>query len=207
MTEPSHKLPFHSFDGSHSSGEPDHSFPSPSRSPAPIDLHFPDATSPDFSQPDLQITDFSTPTLDPYIDAPFGSDPWLPDLDDYQPPLELSIYPSVADGAHHLFASDPFPGELLAYEQPDRLLIQSGPLASEPLLPNSDIPEVSLPVTMTERPADLSPEALSQLHDNPAYRQIDDVAYLQLYLDQHGNNTARQRHFNLLRYGLHNEEL
>jgi hypothetical protein len=55
---------------------------------------------------------------------------------------------------------------------------------------------------MTERPGDLAPSALEQMHQSPAYQQFGTVPYNQVFMDQSGVNSTRRRHYDLLMHGL-----
>ena len=54
---------------------------------------------------------------------------------------------------------------------------------------------------MTERPGDLDPSALEQMHQSPAYQEFGTVPYNQVFMDQSGINSTQRRHYDLLMCG------
>jgi hypothetical protein len=59
---------------------------------------------------------------------------------------------------------------------------------------------------MQQRPGDLDFYALQQLSMSPAYQNLSDVPYEQVFLDQGGMNTSRRRHYDLLLSPYNTEE-
>jgi hypothetical protein len=91
---------------------------------------------------------------------------------------------------------------LLDYEVPSGATVSHDPLAPDPLVPDLQQPQMSLDVEMQERPSDLEPDALQQLHSQPLYQQLDGIPYDQVFMNQSGMNSRLRRHNDLLMGGL-----
>ncbi|MBV9228013.1 MAG: hypothetical protein JOZ18_01780 [Chloroflexi bacterium] len=166
--------------------------------PAPNIINPPDFGVPDFSQPDLKPYDLTGPGID--YSPEYAPDPMLPDLTDYSQPIGLDIQ------RNDLLAVDPPLSDLLRYDVPDGITISHDPLDADPLVPDLQNPQLTQDVHMSQRPGDLDPSALQQMHMQPTYQQLDNVPYNQVFMDQSGMNTARRRHYDLLMRGLDAQE-
>ncbi|HEX4207869.1 MAG TPA: hypothetical protein VHZ51_27455 [Ktedonobacteraceae bacterium] len=100
------------------------------------------------------------------------------------------------------FLPDPMLGDLLAYDRVAGLDLYNDPLAADPSFPELQQPAAPLDVQMQQRPGDMAADALTQMHQDLTYQQLDDVPYSQVFMDQHGTNDTRRRHFDLLMAGL-----
>ncbi len=175
--------------------------PSPSQlvRPAPNQINRPDFGEPDFSQPKLQPYDLTEPRIDYASGSEYATDPMLPDLTEYHHPYGLDI-------STDLFTPDPLVGGRLDYEQPNGVSISHDPRDPDPLLPDLRHPQLTLDVHMAERPGDLDPSALEQMHLSPIYQQLGTVPYNQVFMDQSGRNSTQRRHYDLLMRGLDSVE-
>lgn len=151
-------------------------------------LHFPDFTAPDFTQPALEWTDLAQPNF-------VLLDPTLSDL---QRARQLPLWPDTLDRLAGE-RPDPVSPDLLA---PDRPAALSYPAGEGHALPE---PENAPEVVMQQRPGELDPAALTMLPGSP-----DDAAlppglvYPQLYTND-DEMSRRKRHFALLELGLEHE--
>lgn len=179
--------------------------PSPSQlvRPAPGQINRPDFGEPDFSQPDLQPYDLTEPGIDYTPNAQYDTDPMLPDLSEYRHPYGLDIQNQTRED---LFAPDPLVGERFDYEQPDGVTVSRDPREPDPLFPDLHHPQLTPEVHTAERPGDLDPSALEQMHLNPAYQQLGTAPYNEVFMDQSGMNSTRRRHYDLLMRGLDSVE-
>lgn len=173
--------------------------------PASGNMHNPDFGQPDFSQPNLEPGNLIAPGITLDQRAEFAPDPMVPDLAAYRQPYSLDIHAFAGEQAE-LFRPDPQLGDLLAYEVPSGASVNRDPLASDPLLPDLQQPQLTQDVEMSSRPGDLDPGALEQMHLQPTYQQLDGVPYSQVFMNQAGMNTARRRHYDLLMSGLDSAE-
>jgi hypothetical protein len=164
-------------------------------------VHLPDSDRPDFTQPELKSADIATPAISFDQQAEFAADPMLPDLTAYHRPYGLDIHNLASDG-NALFQPDPLLADLLDYEAPSGATVYRDPLAPDPLMPDLQQPQMTPDVEMQERPGDLDPHALQQLHIQPLYRQLDGIPYNQVFMDQSGVNSTQRRHNDLLMGGL-----
>jgi hypothetical protein len=165
-------------------------------------VHQPDYGLPDLAQPPLKPYDLVTPGLSLSEDE-FASDPLLPDLAEYHHPYGLDIRTAIpAD----LFAPDPLGAETTGDDLPGGLKVNLDPQQPDPLLPDLQDVQNMPTVQMDMRPADLAPGALADLHQQPLYRQVADVPYDQVYMQQRGVNSYQRRHNDLLMRGLDAEE-
>ncbi|QBD76176.1 hypothetical protein EPA93_09205 [Ktedonosporobacter rubrisoli] len=162
-------------------------------------------TAPDTTTPALQLANVADDGISFEPRTAFAPDPLLPDLDEYCQPHGLSIHNLNGDASGLLIPNPPV-DDLLAYEVPSGLAINPHPFAADPLLPDLQHPELTLEVTMSQRPGELDPSALETLHSQPDSAQLDDASYPQVFLDQSGVNTTRRRHLDLLFRGLDAEE-
>ncbi len=182
-------------------------------------IHLPDSDRPDFSQPALKLAAGNTPAITFEQRAEFAADPMLPDLDTYRQPYGLDIHnlagvsnSSLLPGddspnplVQSLFKPDPLLADLLNYELPSGASVCRDPLAPDPLVPDLQQPQMFPDVVMRNRPGDLDPDALQQMHLQPLYKQLDGVPYAQVFMDQSGMNTTQRRHYDLLISGLDSE--
>ncbi len=76
----------------------------------------------------------------------------------------------------------------------------------DPALPDLQYPETKLEVEMPDRPGDLADPALSDMHSDASYKAIPSKDYEELWMQQHGNNSSRERHMGMLMRGLDREE-
>jgi hypothetical protein len=164
-------------------------------------IHLPDSDRPDFTQPALKSAGSATPGISFDQQAEFSADPILPDLTEYHRPYGLDIHNLDSNG-QDLFRPDPLLAELLDYEVPSGATVRRDPLAPDPLVPDLQQPQTTPDVEMQERPGDLDPDALQQLHIQPLYRQLDGIPYNQVFMDQSGVNSMQRRHNDLLMGGL-----
>jgi hypothetical protein len=169
--------------------------------PAPNQVNKPDFGEPDFSQPAIQSYDLTEPGINYAHGSEFAPDPALPDLDEYRHPYGLDICNQSAD----LFAPDPLTGDLLDYDLPNGVRVQRDPRESDPLLPDLQHPQLTQDVHMADRPGDLDPSALQQMHQSLDYQQLGSAPYNQVFMDQSGVNSTRRRHYDLLMHGLDEE--
>ncbi len=170
--------------------------------PIPNQVNMPDFGEPDFSQPAIQPYDLTEPGITYAHGSEFAPDPALPDLDEYRHPYGLDIYnQSSAD----MFAPDPLTGDLLNYDLPNGVRVQRDPREPDPLLPDLQHSPLTQDVHMIDRPGDLDPSALQQMHQSPDYQQFGSVPYNQVFMDQSGVNSTRRRHYDLLMHGLDEE--
>lgn len=166
---------------------------------SPNQVNTPDFGEPDFSQPGLQSYDLTEPGINYAYGSEFAPDPMLPDLTEYRHPYGLDVQNQrPAD----LFMLDPLVGALLDDNLPNGLTVLRDPQEPDPLLPDIQHPQLTQEVHMTERPGDLAPSALEQMHQSPAYQQFGTVPYNQVFMDQSGVNSTRRRHYDLLMHGL-----
>lgn len=166
--------------------------------------HQPDFGLPDPAQPALKPYDLFAPGLDLYADE-FASDPLLPDLLAYHHPYGLDIRTATRSD---LFAPDPLNlNDGTANDDlPVGLKVNLDPQQPDPLLPDLQNVQDMPGVQMHARPADLAPNALDGLHQQPLYRQVDQLPYDQAYMQQQGVNSHQRRHNDLLMRGLDAEE-
>jgi hypothetical protein len=170
---------------------------------SPNQINTPDFGEPDFSQPELESSDLIEPGINYAYGSEFAPDPALPDMTEYRHPYGLDIHNQMqAD----LFTPDPLVGGGLEYDQPNGITISRDPRESDPLLPDMQQSQFTQDVHMVERPGDLDPSALEQMHLSPAYQQLGTVPYNQVFMDQSGMNSTRRRHYDLLMRGLDGEE-
>lgn len=171
--------------------------PSPSQlvRPAPSQINMPDFGEPDFSLPKLQSYDLTEPGIDYASGSAYAPDPILPDMTEYRHPYGLDI-------RNDLFTSDPLIGGRLDYEQPNGVTVSRDPQDPDPLLPDLQHPQLTQDVHMIERPGDLDPSALEQMHLSSIYQQLGTVPYNQVFMDQSGVNSTQRRHYDLLMRGL-----
>ncbi len=171
--------------------------------PAPNQVNTPDFGEPDFSRPELQPYDLTEPGINYAYGSEFAPDPVLPDLNEYRHPYGLDVHNQrPAD----LFTPDPLVGDLLDYDQPNGISVLRDPQDPDPLLPDLQQPQLIQDVHMAERPGDLDPSALEQMHQSPAYQEFGTVSYNQVFMDQSGINSTQRRHYDLLMRGLDEEE-
>jgi hypothetical protein len=164
-------------------------------------IHQPDFGLPDFTQPELQPQGTATSGISFEHQAAFSADPMLPDLTEYHRPYGLDIH-NLNDDGNAIFRPDPLLSGLLDYEVPSGATISHDPLASDPLVPDLQQPQMALDVEMQERPGDLDPDALQQLHIQPLYQQLGGIPYNQVFMNQSGMNSRQRRHNDLLMGGL-----
>ncbi len=128
-------------------------------------------------------------------------DPPVSDLLQFDQPRGLAMFAA---------SSTPMMPEAMApdlsqHDRPEGLFMP-GPLMVDPALPDLQNPTLTQQVMMPDRPADLNPNALTILHQNPTYQQEPASSYEALWMAQAGNNHARERHLGMLMYGLDREE-
>jgi hypothetical protein len=171
--------------------------PSPSQlvRPAPNQVNMPDFGEPDFSQPELEPYDVTGPGINFADGSEFAPDPMLPDMTEYRHPYGLDIHDD-------LFTPDLPTSVQFDYDQPSGLTVLHDPQDSDPLLPDLQQPQLTQEVHMIDRPGDLDPSALEQMHQSPAYQEFGTVPYNQVFMDQSGVNSTRRRHYDLLMRGL-----
>ncbi|MDQ2884655.1 MAG: hypothetical protein M3Y39_01055 [Chloroflexota bacterium] len=153
--------------------------PAPSQlahSPAP-EANAPTFTYPNATVPPLAAYDLTGPGID--LHDPRAADPQLPDLADYAHPRGLAIQPPLWPDLAEQPASD---------------------------LPDLQHPDLTQQAHMQDRPGDLDVAALSAMHLQANYQQLDDKAYPEVFMDQSGMNSASSRHMDLLMRGLDAEE-
>jgi hypothetical protein len=164
-------------------------------------IHLPDFGLPDFTEPELRPGSTSTFGISFDQQAEFAADPMLPDLTEYHRPYGLDIHNLDGEG-NALFQPDPPLSDLLDYEVPSGATVSHDPLAPDPLVPDLQHPQMTPDVEMQERPGDLDPDALQQLHIQPLYQQLDGIPYNQVFMNQSGMNARQRRHNDLLMGGL-----
>lgn len=164
-------------------------------------IHLPDSDRPDFTQPALKSPGIATSGISFDHQTGFSADPMLPDLTEYHRPYGLDIHNLDGDG-NALFRPDPLLSDLLDYEVPSGATVSHDPLVPDPLVPDLQQPQMISDVEMRERPGDLDPAALQQLHIQPLYQQLDSIPYNQVFMNQSGMNSTRRRHNDLLMGGL-----
>jgi hypothetical protein len=153
--------------------------PAPSQlahSPSP-ETNAPTFTQPDTTAPSLTPHDLTEPGID--LHKPGAADPQLPDRADYAHPRGLAIQLSLWPDAT---------------EQPSSNL------------PDMQHPDLTQQAHMQGRPGDLDASALSTMHQQANYQQLDDKTYPEVFMDQSGMNTSSSRHMDLLMRGLDEEE-
>ncbi len=169
------------------------------------------ATSGDgINPPTHGMPDFSQSAIRPYslrgdgIDfiPPFAPDPHAGDLLQFAQPHGLDITAATSNP----LAIDPVNPDLSEYDRPRNLAMPSNLLAPDPLLPDLQNPSTDLEVEMPDRPGDLADSALSIMHDAPTYKAIPSKDYEELWMQQQGNNSSRERHMGMLMRGLDREE-
>jgi hypothetical protein len=164
-------------------------------------VRLPDFDQPDYRQPELKPAGMMKSAISFDQQAEFASDPLLPDLTAYHRPHGLDIHTLPANG-NGMLQPDPLLADLLAYDVPSGATVYRGLLASDPLLPHLQQPQVTQEVEMQGRPGDLDPHALQQLHVQPLYQQLGGIPYNQIFMDQSGVNSTQRRHNDLLMGGL-----
>lgn len=163
------------------------------------EVHAPTFSGQNYAVPPLKPFDLSGVGLDAI--APFEPDPQCGDLLRFSQPLGIEIHAATSNPLQ----ADPTLPELKDDRQPEDLSA-AGVELLDPLHPVLQRPEVSLAVSMQERPAELSPAAMDILHEAPTYEQLPARQYDDLWMAQAGNNTARERHLGMLMLGLDSEE-
>ena len=138
----------------------------------------PTFTRPDTGVPDLAPYDLIGPGIDLHSALP--ADPLLPDLSEYAHPYGLDILQDAS--------------------------LQHDLAQIDPLLPDLQHPDLTQQTHMPERPGDLAADALHAMHLDLTYRELDDKAYPEVFMDAAGSNTTRSRHMDLLMRGLDEEE-
>jgi hypothetical protein len=164
--------------------------------------HQPDFGLPDPTQPTLHPYNLVDPGLDLRTDE-FAPDPALPDLLGYHHPYGLDIH--AIDSAHP-FASDPVNASPTNADLPTGLALNTDPAHPEAILSNLRDPQMTPEIHMSSRPAELAPDALALLHQQPLYLAVEGVPYDQVYSQQAGINTHQRRHNDLLMRGLNGED-
>jgi hypothetical protein len=127
----------------------------------------------------------------------YSPDPALPDLSGYTRPFGLDMHV----GPMEFWKPDLPKGDLLHYDVPEGMSVMHHPRQADPLVPDLQHPILDQQVTMHERPAAMSTDAMNILQSS-AYTPLDDVPYTYAFMDQHGMNTTRRRHFDLMMRGL-----
>lgn len=162
----------------------------------PDQLNRPDFGQPNLSQPMLQSADPAQSGLNATPNAQWSPDPLLPDRTAYHHPYGLDVW---NQGHADLSAPDLLIG--IDADLPQGLSLLSDPQQPDPLLPDLQHPSTHV-MSMTDRPGDLAPSALEQMHQSPLYQQLGNVPYTHVFLDQSGLNSHQRRHYDLLMQGL-----
>jgi hypothetical protein len=170
----------------------------PAQSPAAASGNAPTFSGPDMRAPALAPYDLSQPGIDFY--PALQADPLLPDLDDYDHPSGLDIWPTTSGSI------DPSLADHLLDDRPTGLDVTHDATEPDPPLPDLQHPDLTPQVRMLDRPGDLDASALSIMHLGATYQQLDDKGYPEVFMDQAGMNTSRTRHMDLLMRGLDAEE-
>lgn len=160
-------------------------------------VHGPDYGMPDMNVPALKAYDLTGPGIT-YMPE-WTPDPANPDLSDYRHPYGLDIQDNS------VLAVDPQTDDLLHYDTPTGLSINTSPLLPDPLVPDLQNPTLDQQVHMSTRPGDLDASALAMM-DPATAAQVADKDYPAVYMDMRGMNNTRSRHMTMMMDGLHDEE-
>ena len=76
----------------------------------------------------------------------------------------------------------------------------------DPALPDLKYPTLTQEVHMPDRPGDLNDDALRTMHLSTTYKQLQGHDYPDVFFDQRGVNTTRNRRQTMLQHGLDTEE-
>jgi hypothetical protein len=166
-----------------------------------VAVNLPTFYEPHFEVPPLQSSyNLTEPGID--WEPPFGVDPAIPDLTHYiQPKGAAMIIAALSDP----LAIDPMAPDLSDYDRPSNLTMP-GPLMVDPALPDLKYPTLTQEVHMPDRPSDLAASALDTMHLGATYRQLDDKDYPDVFFDQSGVNSTRERRAAMRERGLDSEE-
>jgi hypothetical protein len=159
----------------------------------------PTFTLPEMDTPRLANGDLTGPGI-AWLPG-FAPDPSLPDLLSYPHPTGLEI---VAASSQPLI-TDPLYPDLTMYDQPAGLTMP-GPLMPDPTLPDLESPILQQAVHMPDRPGDLAGDALAQMHADPTFAQLPAQDYQDLWMQQQGQTTHRERRQGMMMLGLDQEE-
>jgi len=154
-------------------------------------INAPTFTAPDMSVPALRMGDLQAAEID--VQAALTPDSQTSDLLHGVHPSGLSVIATCTD-------PDPLLPDLDDYDRPAGLGMP-GPLTPDPLLPDLQKPDLEQRMTMPDRPGDLASDALSELHNDPTYKELPTRNPRDLWLQQQGNS-RRARHLGLLSSGL-----
>jgi hypothetical protein len=171
----------------------------PYNAPSGDGINPPTHGMPDFSQSAIRPYNLSGDGID-FI-PPFAPDPHAGDLLQFAHPHGLDITAATSNP----MAIDPMTPDLSSYDNPSNLFMLN-PLAPDPLLPDLQNPASDLEVDMPDRPGDLAEPALSDMHSDASYKAIPSKDYEELWMQQKGANSSRERHMGMLMRGLDREE-
>jgi len=138
----------------------------------------------------LKPSDLAEPAIE-YRHA-LQPDPAIPDLSAYRQPHGLDIQ------NNSMLTVDPLLGDVLHYNLPDDVAIHDNPLHADVLVPGLQPPEFQQQVHMLGRPGELDADALTTMHQSATYDTIRQTDYPDVFMDQHGTNNKRRRHFTQL---------
>jgi len=129
-------------------------------------------------------------------------DPSLSGLLSLDPPGGLDLI--VASRSP--LALDPTAPGLDEYTWPAGQVIQAI-TTPDPMLPDLRQPDLEQQVHMLHRPGDLATGALDEMHRDATYQRLPTDQYRELWMQQAGDNQARERHMGMRMRGLDREEL
>lgn len=170
---------------------------SPYNAPAGASLNGPTFGVQNYAVPPTRPYDLQSPGID--LVPELQVDPQVGDLLHFDAPHGLDITAASSTP----LATDAMAPDLNVYDRPGNLVLPEV-LLVDPSLPDLQQPALAQQVNsmVDDRPADLSVEALSIMHDNANYQALHGADYQQLWMTQEGNNATRERHLGMLMDGL-----
>lgn len=146
--------------------------------------------------------DLTEPGINYAYGGEFEPDPLLPDLEEYNRPMGLTLHNPIGQG--DLFKPDPVLADLTAYEVPGGVdVIASHPLDPDPSVPDLQQPQLTQDVHMSTRPGDLDESAVPIMHVDPTHLMDNGAKYGTVFQDPSGMNNSRRRKSVLRDSGLH----